>query len=55
MQTKLDKYFKINLTHNEFLRPKNVGLNSDLEPEFDKPLEFEKNENDIVLPFNFDT
>ena len=30
----------INLNHNELLRPKNVGLSSDILPEYDKPLDF---------------
>jgi DnaJ-class molecular chaperone len=43
----------LNIKHNELLRPKNVGLSSDIEPEYDKPLDYEENNNPI-LPFNFD-
>jgi len=40
----------ININHDELLRPKNVGLSSDIVPEFDKPLDF-KESNDF-LPYN---
>lgn len=42
-----------NVISDELLRPKNVGLSSDKEPEFDIPLDFEKTEN--ILPYNFDS
>ena len=44
---------KINLSHNELLRPQNVSLSSDKKIEFDKPLNFVKN-NDIKA-FNYDS
>jgi DnaJ-class molecular chaperone len=40
----------ININHDELLRPKNVGLSSDIVPEFEKPLDFKKS-NDF-LPYN---
>ena len=40
-----------NLKHNELLRPKNVGLSSDNNDEF----EHIKNNNNDIKPFNFDS
>jgi DnaJ-class molecular chaperone len=48
----------INLKHNELLRPKNVGLSSDILPEFDKPLDYSETNTSNTkefLPYNFDS
>jgi len=42
-----------NLKHNELLRPKNVGLSSDDQVEYDKPLDYDESVD--FKPFNFDT
>jgi DnaJ-class molecular chaperone len=49
-----NKVENINLTHNELLRPKNVGLSADKEIEFDKPIDYEDNQSNNFMPFNFD-
>ena len=41
-----------NIDHSELLRPKNVGLSSDVRPEYDTPLDFDPKENIEVLPFD---
>lgn len=43
---------KVNIKHNELLRPKNVGLSSDTVPTFDKPLDLKESTN--FLPYNYD-
>ena len=40
-----------NIEHSEFLRPKNVGLSSDIKPDIDIPLDFVKTNE--VMPFDF--
>jgi DnaJ-class molecular chaperone len=48
----------INLKHNELLRPKNVGLSSDILPEFDKPIDYTETHTSKTkdfLPYNFDS
>ena len=48
----------INLKHNELLRPKNVGLSSDILPEFDKPIDYTETNTSKTkdfLPYNFDS
>lgn len=42
-----------NLKHNELLRPKNVGLSSDDQVEYDKPLDYDESAD--FKPFNFDS
>lgn len=42
-----------NLTHNELLRPKNVGLTADDQVEYDKPLDYDDAAD--FKPFNFDS
>jgi DnaJ-class molecular chaperone len=39
-----------NIEHSEFLRPKNVGLSSDIKPDIDIPLDFIKTTE--VMPFD---
>jgi len=41
-----------NIDHSELLRPKNVGLSSDVRPEYDTPLDFDPKQNIEVLPFD---
>jgi len=41
-----------NIVHSELLRPKNVGLSSDVKPEFDTPLDFDPRQNNEILPFD---
>ena len=41
-----------NIDHSELLRPKNVGLSSDIPPEYDTPLDFDPKKNNEVLPFD---
>lgn len=42
----------VNIEQSEFLRPKNVGLSSDVKPDMDVPLDFTDKQND-VLPFDY--
>ena len=41
-----------NIDHSELLRPKNVGLSSDVTPEYDTPLDFNSTKNNEILPFD---
>ena len=41
-----------NIDHSELLRPKNVGLSSDVPPEYDTPLDFDPKKNNEILPFD---
>lgn len=41
-----------NVDHSEILRPKNVGLSSDIIPTFDTPLDYHKNKLENPLEFD---
>lgn len=44
-----------NIDHSELLRPKNVGLSSDVMPEYDTPLDFNITKDNEILPFDLTT
>jgi DnaJ-class molecular chaperone len=42
-----------NVEKSELLRPKNVGLSSDVKPEIDTPLDFNNQVKTEILPFDY--
>ena len=41
-----------NIEDSEFLRPKSVGLGSDIVPEYDTPLDFDPTQVNEIVPFD---
>lgn len=44
-----------NIDDSELLRPKSVGLGSDIIPEYDTPLDFDPTQKNEILPFEHDS